>query len=335
MNIEDRIRGSLFGLAYGDAIGAPTEFLSVDEILKRWPPNGPFEFEGDPIRVTDDTQMMLAVGEALIEAKSFGTVTANTLERPLRDAFIKWLHSPDNNRAPGMTCLRACEDLDSGMPWYMATVTGSKGCGANMRVTPVGLVGEVTEEMRAAIAQYQAAFTHGHPTALTASDLTAYTITRLINVIELDLLIEELKSYALSQRNIYHKEWLGPLWERPGATSPKEFINRGWDECLVILERVKAALINPSYKEDPCLLTGAGWTAEEAFATGLYCFLIYPDEPRKALQRAATTSGDSDSIACLTGAFIGAHLGDKVWPKEWKQRIEYRERIERLSLALH
>ncbi|MFB9299330.1 ADP-ribosylglycohydrolase family protein [Kibdelosporangium philippinense] len=43
----------------------------------------------------------------------------------------------------GMTCLRACGGLAEGEPWVDATITGSKGCGANMRVTPVGLLPEV------------------------------------------------------------------------------------------------------------------------------------------------------------------------------------------------
>ena len=62
---EERAAGCLFGLAFGDALGAPTEFLPVAEILRRWPPAGP---AGEPARVTDDTQMALAVGEALAEA---------------------------------------------------------------------------------------------------------------------------------------------------------------------------------------------------------------------------------------------------------------------------
>jgi len=33
--------GCLFGLALGDALGASTEFLSVDQILRRFPPHGP------------------------------------------------------------------------------------------------------------------------------------------------------------------------------------------------------------------------------------------------------------------------------------------------------
>src|SRR4051812_20617891 len=129
--------GSLFGLAYGDALGKPTEFMTVAEIHRRYGPGGPRDLEGDPALVTDDTQMALAVGKALLAAP---TPTPEALEPLLRQRFLEWAGSPDNNRAPGMTCLRACGDLALGMPWTQATVAGSKGCGANMRVAPVGLV---------------------------------------------------------------------------------------------------------------------------------------------------------------------------------------------------
>jgi ADP-ribosylglycohydrolase len=56
--------GSLFGLAYGDAMGAPTEFLSVDEIVSRYGQARPGDLVGDPALITDDTQMTLAVARA-------------------------------------------------------------------------------------------------------------------------------------------------------------------------------------------------------------------------------------------------------------------------------
>ncbi|MET0650113.1 MAG: ADP-ribosylglycohydrolase family protein, partial [Pyrinomonadaceae bacterium] len=324
---EDRIAGCLFGLAFGDALGAPTEFLSVAEILSRWPPAGPFELTGHPARVTDDTQMALAVGEALVEALGRRDLSPESAEPLLRSAFVAWLNSPDNNRAPGMTCLRACEALETGRYWLDATVKSSKGCGANMRVAAVGLLDPkahgVSEAERAAVAQFQAALTHGHPTALAASDLTAFTVARLAAGIELSSLTEAIRDYAVSQKTVYHADWLGELWQRPGIESAEEFIARGWEECLSVLDRLEAALSSPDYGADPCLATGEGWVAEEAFATGLLCFLLYPDEPVKALRRAAVTSGDSDSIACLTGAFAGAHLGAGRWPLEWIRRIEY------------
>ncbi|WP_167353791.1 ADP-ribosylglycohydrolase family protein, partial [Streptomyces hirsutus] len=107
----------------------------------------------------------------------------------------------------------------------------------------------------------------------------------------------------------------------------EHFIARGWDECLEILERLRSAVRTVSPETDPCLATGEGWIAEEALATGLLCFLLFVDEPLTALRRAACTSGDSDSIACLAGAFAGAHLGADAWPDAWADRIEYRDEL--------
>jgi ADP-ribosylglycohydrolase len=324
-----RASGCLFGLAFGDALGAETEFLSVEEICRRYPPHGSQEIKGNPALVTDDTQMTLAVGEALANATT-AHLTAAILETPLRNAFIKWWRSPENNRAPGMTCLRACSRLAQGMPWQQATEANSKGCGANMRVAPVSLL-PLDATTRAAIAQFQAALTHGHPTALAASDLTAIAIADLARGGDPQGLPSRLRSYALSQRTVYHAEWLGSLWKRPDINTPEEFISRGWDECLKVLDRLDAALVNPNRDADPCDATGEGWIAEEAFATGLLCFLLFPEEPLAALRRAALTAGDSDSIACLTGAFAGAYLGMAAWPEDWVSRIEYRDRLAALG----
>lgn len=334
----DRVAGCLFGLAFGDALGAPTEFLPVAEILRRWPPEGPSDLAGDPARVTDDTQMALAVGEALAAAVAGGDLSPANLERLLRAAFVGWANSPDNDRAPGATCLRACEALEAGRPWAEATLKESKGCGANMRVAAVGLLGPETrgagEAWRGAVAQFQAALTHGHPTALAASDLTAFAVERLAAGVGPHSLLEVLRRYALSQREVYHADWLGGLWRAAGAASASEFIAGGWDECLGVLGRLEAALSSPDYGADPCLATGQGWVAEEALATGLLCFLLYPDDPVRALRRAAVTSGDSDSIACLTGSFAGARLGLGCWPREWVRRIEYRGRLAGLAATL-
>ena len=87
--------GSLYGLAYGDSLGKPTEFQEYAEIVARYGPGGPTELTGDPALVTDDTQMMLAVGESLLS----GPLTPLDWEPRLRAAFLAWAVSPDNNRA--------------------------------------------------------------------------------------------------------------------------------------------------------------------------------------------------------------------------------------------
>jgi ADP-ribosylglycohydrolase len=322
--------GSLFGLAYGDSLGKPTEFQEYATIVARYGPGGPRQLVGEPALVTDDTQMALAVGEALREAAA---ITPEALEPVLRRRFLEWAASPENDRAPGMTCLRAIGNLADGRPWTQATQAGSKGCGANMRVTPVGLVPGLTDDQRAGAAQFQAALTHGHPTGLAASELTAYAVFWLRAGLAPADLLAALRERCAEQRKVYRGDWLGELWHRPAVASPEEFIARGWDECATALDAVAAALTAGDHIGDPCLRTGAGWIAEEALATALYVYLISPDEPVAVVGRGAASSGDSDSIACLAGAFAGASLGLAAWPAEWQTQIEYADRLFRLGTA--
>ena len=178
-----------------------------------------------------------------------------------------------------------------------------------MRVAPVGLLPDVPPETRAALAQFQAALTHGHPTALAASDLTAWTVADLAGGGDPATLPARLRRYALSQRTVYHADWLGTLWQRPYETSPQEFIARGWDECLGVLVRPGRRAGPGGSSADPCSITGEGWIAEEAFATGLLCFLLFPDDPSPPSAAPPSRPATRTLIACLTGAFAGACHG--------------------------
>ncbi|XIE77980.1 ADP-ribosylglycohydrolase family protein [Streptomyces sp. SBR177] len=321
--------GALVGLALGDALGFPTEFNDVPQILAKF---GPWRAMELPVTrgrayITDDTQMTLAFARGIRTAMERGPLAPLRLARPLREEYVDWYHSPENNRAPGRTCMVACHLLDGDRPWQDASQIGSKGCGANMRVAPIGLVPGLTEEQRSGAAQLQAALTHGHPTGLAASDLTARAVWLLAQGADPTGLVGRLRSYAYENRSRYHEHWLGDLWTRSQDPDATHFIRRGWDECLAVLERLDAVQRTADPEIDPCAYTGDGWIAEEALATGLLCFLLFPDQPLTALRRAACTRGDSDSIAALAGAFAGAHLGADAWPAEWVAAVEHRDEL--------
>lgn len=340
----DRIRGAIYGTAYGDAFAAPTEFALHRQILERWPPAGPTDLSAHPY-VTDDTEMALAVGQALEHTAATSSTRAIEPERlatELSRAFVDWSKATDHHRAPGRTCLSACANLSAGKPWVSATVAASKGCGANMRVQPVALLDlarhGLSEADRAGIAQLQAAVTHGHPTALAAADLTAMAIVYAADDQPLSALVDRLCAYGRKHEAAYHERWLADLWRRGDPTDGASFIAHGFAECDAALARVADAAHDiehwRSLANDPCDATGEGWIAEEALATALLCVLAFPDDPVTMLQRAAVTGGDSDSIACIAGAIAGAHHGLGAWPAAWRERIEYRDELERLSAFL-
>ncbi|ADV66533.1 ADP-ribosylglycohydrolase family protein [Deinococcus maricopensis] len=333
MTTPEQVRGVLYGSAYGDALAAPVEFeRDVHRIRAQYADTLDLPAEA---RVTDDTQMMLAVARALLHAP---TLTPSALEPHLRAEFIAWRHDPQNNRAPGITCLTACSHLERGGPWQAATVPGSKGCGANMRVQSVALL-NADPDTRAGIAMLQAALTHGHPTALAASDLTQHALYTTLHGTAPRDLPDALLQYATERRHHYPHAWLGDLWTHTHDPSPDAYITRGWAECERVLTHLRAAAPRPlSPHLDPCDLTGEGWIAEEALATAALCYASANGDPHDTLTRARATRGDSDSIACIAGALLGAHHGHAAFPPDWADRIEYRDELTTLSdqyAALH
>ena len=72
-SLVDRFCGCLLGGAVGDALGAPVEFLSIDEIRRRYGDSGITDFDtayGRRGAITDDTQMTLFTAEGLIRAQA-------------------------------------------------------------------------------------------------------------------------------------------------------------------------------------------------------------------------------------------------------------------------
>lgn len=327
---QAKVKGLVYGMALGDGLGAPAEFLTIEQIKAKSLPNGFLHANSDTVKVTDDTQMAFAVVQALHESEDY---TPALLEQNLRKRFVEWLNHPENNRAPGMTCLTSCERLEKGMPWQEATNKGSKGCGANMRVLPVGLL-RVSVETISQIAQFQAALTHAHPTALAAAELTAMAAYLLLQGTHPLDLLQALFAHAHEQEHVYHEVYLGQIWDRPPFDSAHAFISTGWQECIAQLQKVHQGLINFDPNADPCSVGGAGWTAEESLATALYCFLSAPNAPLLVLQRAVHTSGDSDSIACLAGGLVGAYNGFDALPQYWIEELEYKEQLMQMSRFL-
>ena len=116
--------------------------------------------------------------------------------------------------------------------------------------------------------------------------------------------------------------------------TPEEFIARGWDECA---GRAGPAATRRWPGRTPAA-TRAGPPARAGSPRRRWprrccAALRHADDPVAALGRAAATNGDSDSIACLAGAFLGAAAGMAAWPADWAERIEYADQLAALGAA--
>lgn len=234
----ERFRGCLLGGAVGDALGAPVEFDSRADILRRFGPGGISDYAtayGGLGTITDDTQMTLFTAEGLIRGwvrlqvsgsvfyptvvgHAYGRWLLTQGERPRHGEVppTGWLidhRELHSRRAPGTTCLSALREVtEFGRP----ADNSSKGCGGVMRVAPVALLGRRVGVAAAEVfdlATALAALTHGHPTgALPAGFLAAV----LFDVVGGRSLSEAITAATDTLRT---KDYHGEPWPR----SPRLF----------------------------------------------------------------------------------------------------------------
>lgn len=135
----DKIKGGLFGVAIGDALGGTTEFMTKEEIKEQY--NSVTELIGGgywrlkPGETTDDTAMTIAVAKGIIS--NFN----NPIEE-IGKQFIIWRNS--NPKDIGMTIQTVFQHYNG--DWFQATEEAhhhlygkSAGNGSLMRSLPVAL----------------------------------------------------------------------------------------------------------------------------------------------------------------------------------------------------
>jgi ADP-ribosylglycohydrolase len=303
---KDQFLGCLLGVAIGDALGFPVERLSLAQIHRRYGPEGVRDFvSGErypPGTYSDDTQLTLATARALLQA---GEGNLDQIAEALALEYLAWYRSPESARGPGRTTLAACANLSAGIPWRESGIRESKGCGSAMRVAPIGLYFHGDKEKLIAVARASSVITHAHPTGVGAAVLNAYTVACLLDGVAPGDLLHELL---------------------PMASSASA-------ELAAVLGIVQSyGRLGPAAAFAQIGETGS---AEEVFASAVFCFLRKPEDFRATVLAAANSNGDSDSIAAMAGGFSGACNGVQGIPEKWLQAVENRQEIEELSLALH
>ncbi|BDH55555.1 ADP-ribosylglycohydrolase family protein [Tsukamurella sp. PLM1] len=281
-------RNALIGLAAGDAWGYQVEFTSYAQM------RAPVAPPSDTWVISDDTQMTLALEDALRPGQSVAEATdAITRE------FSAWAHSPLNDRAPGNTCMGSIRNLDAGRQWFEpGGAIESGGCGAVMRLLPA----TTDDERWVGLTTLQAVITHRHPLAVISAIVLADAVRRPGGPL-LPQAVSVLDS-------IVDGSWPGlaePFLAE--AVAPLGVDLPAWlaDDAAILREHLVHAQdrLAAGATGDPCAGVGEGWDAGTATALALMVAEA-PLSPFEALQWAATSNGDSDSIAAMAGMVIGA-----------------------------
>jgi len=171
----DRALGAFLGLAVGDALGATVEFMTAREIAAQYQVHNQIIGGGwlrlRPGRVTDDTEMALALASALAASNGWNL-------RAIADAFVHWMRSRPVDL--GNTCRRGLCRYAADGSLCAPPAEESGGNGAAMRHLPAVFVSLASEELVTIRSLEQARLTHNHPLSDAATATLARMTRRLL-----------------------------------------------------------------------------------------------------------------------------------------------------------
>jgi ADP-ribosyl-[dinitrogen reductase] hydrolase len=292
-DIPDRFLGCLLGLAIGDAFGMPVEGFASPEIRNRYGWLDTYyprtDASGNEIEaageITDDTEMMLCHVESLVSTGGL-VDPENTGMR-----FIRLFNS-DSRRFMGRTTQLSLMHADETGD-FQAGVGGehAAGNGVAMRIAPIGLIHSVgrfnaevfvREIMRAGL------ITHANPEAINGGVAMAYGVRlQVTGEVPPEVVPDEVCSFI-------DEDTVSKKIRQAGLLAQRD-LDR--DRHIANLQQIGTS----------------GYVADSVGAA-FYCASVAGNDFRFGIELAANAGGDTDTVAAMTGALIGAHAGASTLP---------------------
>ena len=310
---QDRVLGSVLGLACGDAVGAPVEMKDsnhclnyIENVLKPRKFNKAFRtFEGPFIfgQYTDDTELSLALMHSIYSCNGqFDPADfANKLQTVMSAGIVV---------GSGSSIKNAAAKLANGVSWLQSgTPAPRAGNGSAMRAAPIGYLYASSESFdeQAFImdAHLQGYITHRDPRSIGASILVAGSVALIMQGDN----VEDPVSRAMFLQRLAN--WVKPF-DKLLST-----VLTGLD--LWSLEFPNAFALIDAYRD---LEVKSNWPGISPFARttvlwALYSFLNSPRNFEQTIYTALSPGGDVDSTASIAGAMSGAYNGINYIPSTW------------------
>lgn len=300
-SLTDRFKGSLVGLAVGDALGAAVEFRKPGtfEPVDGMRGGGPHGLEAG--QWTDDTSMALCLAESLISCSGFDA--ADQMGR-----YVRWY------REGHMSCTGSCFDIgnatrasleryeETGEANSGSAAADSAGNGSIMRLAPAPLFfsRDLAEAVR--MSGRSSLTTHGAAACVDACRYLGGLIAGAARGERKDVLLSEC---------------YGP----PGE----------WARRPLCAEIGSVAAGSFKYKEPP-EIRGTGYVADSLEAA-LWAFHRSSSFGEGCLL-AANLGDDADTTAAVFGQLAGAYYGIGGIPAEWRALVAGGPMIEGMAEKL-
>lgn len=326
--------------AIGDALGRVTELKKYQDIFniysngvrtfadfvdEDWA-NVPYDQRKQTIApYTDDTRMALLVMKALIETQKKSYDLNKTMEN-IAHEFVN-----DNGtygwqagyRAPGNACIAGVDILRQKIKqkiederWWDVQKHEAGGCGSVMRAHPFGIIFYDEPEKAEGWAVEHSKLTHGHPMALAACAAMATGIAYAMQDKDWDFIFKKMIKSA-------------EKYDQGTADKMKKAIEHAQATEKIYSGDILNDLNNKDMQDKHCKVFSMfeGWRADDAIAGVVYAVALAQNNKNnnkimEAIYIGVHTEGDSDSIASMAGALMGAKEKNEKLPYALVNKIE-------------
>ncbi len=340
----DRVRGCLLGLAVGDALGAPLEGLSPQQIKTHYGRvtnyvDGVVAWKRKPHRwrmpglYTDDTQQALALCDVLLECRRID-------QERLADLYMG-LMTPKGpfsgaHRGIGRSFRYVLSSLEQGVPPHLAGQP-TAGIGAAMRIAPVALYfgdepGPMFDSVMAA-----SLMTHRDIRSLSGALSVAHGVRRLASAEPRDAsLLFRVAADLIKDEARIAAEFPGEIlkFDRHSGGLSRAIAHA---EALLDLptEQALASLVTEANRHgaDPVCRRPTMGFPPACIPTCFY-LLMTTDSFEEALTEVVNLGGDTDTCGAILGALAGAWYGVDAIPERWLDGLQNRDGIDAWAIAL-
>jgi ADP-ribosylglycohydrolase len=303
IDMKERYRGCLLGLAVGDAVGTTLEFTTPGtfEPITDMVGGGPFDLEAG--QWTDDTSMALCLAESLILHQGFDPT--DQMERYVRWYRQGYLSSTGRCFDIGNSIREALQHFENtGNAYAGSSDTLAAGNGSIMRLAPIPMF--YANDFATAIAHAASSSytTHAASAAVSACQYLSALIVGALH--------GEDKETLLSIR--YSP--ISGYWEN-------NFLSPGIKE-----------IADGSFKQrNPPYIQGSGFVVKSLEAA-LWAF-YHTNDYKTGCLLAANLGDDADTTAAVYGQLAGAYYGENGIPKSWREKLAKRQFIETTADKLY
>ena len=308
----DRVLGSLYGIATGDALGMPTSFLRPEYIKEKFgwvnkmydPEKGHIFHDGlHAGEVTDDTEQAIALIISFTRCKKVEP-------KDVVKEIVKWADRVRNKYAApyGPSTERALKAIANGEDIRQTGKQGNTNGGA-MRIAPLGIIHGLKESSLDELIQdvYLTCLpTHNTKVSNSAAAAVAYGVALAIRGVEdMDELISGMiEASIVAEKNGY-------------AVTAPSIAKR----IEVIYDVVKKSTDDEQTMLEIYDLFGGGDLSADSVPVAIGMFALAGGDPKKAIEFCANIGGDWDTNAAIAGAMAGAMKGVEAIPEEWRREV--------------